>query len=129
MTIQQKVAHCTPEGNLQLISNDVFDEICWEFQYEIFSIPQGLERLQKQLNFANFCLQINKNKEAFCYYHHILQETIKNGAIIDGYELIALEVYKILASFSFSDDEYIWESSLTVIDCYGDLFKDTDDKR
>lgn len=127
MMIQQKVAHCTPDGDLQLMSNEVFDEICWEFQDEIFSMPQGLERLQKQFKFANFCLQTGRNKDAFCYYRYILQATIENGAIIGGYELIALEVYKILAGFSFSDDEYIWESSLTIIDCYGDLFENTDD--
>lgn len=124
--IQQKVAHSSKGGKLRIYSDEVFEDIIWIDQCEISEIPEGLELIQKCLKLALFCSEISRDRDALFYYRKALIITIKDNKIIDDYKELAQEAYNGLASLSFSDDEYVWESTSNTLEGYQQLFDDND---
>jgi len=126
MSKLQKIAQCNSNGKLWLAS-DVFEDVSWEFLADIESMSDKREKLRMYLKYADYCLQFQMDKEAFHYYRLILGETIIQNMILLDFKEIAEKAYNGLVNLMHGNDEYIWESGLTVIDCYGDLFEDTND--
>ncbi len=126
MSILQKIAQCNPNGKLWLTS-DVFEDISWELLADIESMSDEKEKIRIYLRYADYCSQLQQDKEAFHYYRLVLDRTIIRNEIMPEFKEIAESAYYGVVSLMHGNDEYIWESGLTVIDCYGDLFKDTDD--
>lgn len=126
MSKHQKIAQCKSNGKLWLAS-DVFEEVSWEYLAGIESMSDEKEKIQKYLKYADYCLQTQMNKEAFCYYRLVLDKAISQNTISSDLREIAENAYHGIIDLMQSNDEYIWESGTTVVDCYGSLFKDTDD--
>ena len=64
------------------------------------------------------------NKEAFYYYRLVLGKSINQNVILSDLREIAENAYYGVINLMHSNDEYIWESGLTITDCYGELCKD-----
>ncbi len=126
MPIFQKIAQCNPNGKLWLTS-DVFEDISWEILADIESMSDEKEKLRIYLKYADYCSQLQQDKEAFYYYRLILDRTVIQNEILPNFKETAENAYYGVVNLMHGNDEYIWESGLTVIDCYGDLFKNTDD--
>lgn len=126
MSKLQKIAQCNSNGKLWLTS-DVFEDVSWEFLADIESMSDKKEKLRMYLKYADYCSQFQMDKEAFHYYRLVLGETVIQNMILPDFKEIAKKAYNGLVNLMHGNDEYIWESGLTVIDCYGDLFEDTND--
>lgn len=126
MSKTQKIAQCNSNGKLWLTS-DILEEVSWEYLAEIELMPDGKEKLHKYLKYADYCLQNQLNKEAFHYYRLVLDKVVNRNMLIQDLREIAKTAYYGIIDLMQSNDEYIWESGSTIIDCYGDLFIDSDD--
>lgn len=122
MRILRKLAECSPEGKLRLTS-DALNEIRWEALDEIESMDDGVEKLQMYLKYADFCNEAYLDEEARDYYEVVLEETVRDGAIIEEYRELAKYAYQKYAGLTFSDDDYVWETVSQRIEQYRLLFE------
>ena len=122
MRILRKLAECSPEGKLRLTS-DALDEIRWEALDEIESMPDGEEKLRMYLKYSDFCNETFLDEEARDYYEVVLEETVRDGVVIEEYRELAEYAYQRYAGLSFSDDDYVWETVSQRMEQYRDLFE------
>ena len=122
MRILRQLATCSPEGKLRLTS-EAFGDACWETLGEIESMPDGIEKLQRYLKFADFCNETYLDCEARDFYELVLEETVRDGVVIEEYRELAEYAYQKYAGLSFSDDDYVWETVSQRIEEYRKLFE------
>lgn len=122
MRILRKLAECTPEGKLRLTS-DALNEIRWEALDKIESIDDRVERLRMYLQYADFCNEAFLDEEARDYYELVLEETVRDGVIIEKYKELAEYAYQRYAGLTYSDDDYVWETVSQRIEQYQSLFE------
>ena len=122
MRILRQLATCSPEGKLRLTS-DALDEIRCEALEEIESMDDGVEKLRMYLKYADFCNETFLDEEARDYYEVVLEETVRNGVIIEEYRELAEYAYQRYAGLTFSEDDYVWETVSQRIEQYRNLFE------
>ena len=122
MQILRQLATCSPEGKLRLTS-DALDEIRCEALDEIESMDDGVEKLRMYLKYADFCNETCLDCEARDYYEVVLEETVRNGVIIEEYRELAEYAYQRYAGLTFSEDDYVWETVSQRIEQYRNLFE------
>lgn len=127
MRILRKLAECSPEGKLRLTS-DALDDIRLQTMYEIELMPKKKDRLRMYLKYADFCNESFVDDEARDYYELVLEETVRNGVIVEEYRELAEYAYRKYAGLTSSDDDYVWETVSQRIEQYRHLFEKNVDK-
>lgn len=127
MGFLQYMASCSPKGELRL-AQDAFNEICWMTLCELDFIPDGVERIRVYLSLANFCNEVFMDREARDYYEVVLEETIRDGVVIEEYRELAEYAYQRYVGLVSSDDDYVWETVSQRIEQYRALFEKSPQK-
>ena len=123
MGFLQYMASCSPKGELRL-AQDAFNEIYWMTLCELDFIPDGVERIRVYLSLANFCNEVFMDREARDYYEVVLEETIRDGVVIEEYRELAEYAYQRYVGLVSSDDDYVWETVSQRIEQYRHLFEE-----
>ncbi|MGM9697777.1 MAG: hypothetical protein ACI3Y0_03940 [Prevotella sp.] len=119
----ERVAKCTPQGGLSMIS-DVFEEATCEQQFDVDYMKEGKDKMVACLQFADYCIDCGVYDKALHYYTYVLRESVSDGGIIKEYYNLADRAYQGVACCSSCDDEYTWELSSDILEKYRDLFND-----
>lgn len=122
MGFLQHMASCSPKGELRL-TQDAFNEICWMTLCELDFISDGMERIRVYLSLANFCNEVFMDREARDYYEVVLEETIRDGVVIEEFREQAEYAYQKYVGLVSSDDDYVWETVSQRIEQYRPLFE------
>ena len=124
MTMVDKkiIAKCSSKGKFK-VTPDIFEDNNREFTIGLFSTPNMEDWYMLKLAYAGYSIQWGNEREAFDIYTTILEETVPNGCINEKYRDIANEAYVALSKMVWSGSEYIWESGISVIEGYKELFE------
>ncbi len=65
------IASCDQIGRLR-VSDDIFQDISWEYVEEIKTLPEDAEKLRKYLDYAKYCSNMYNDRDAYIYYCSVL---------------------------------------------------------
>ena len=68
-------------------------------------------------------LKVFMDREARDYYEVVLEETIRDGVVIEEYRELAEYAYQRYVGLVSSDDDYVWETVSQRIEQYRPLFE------
>lgn len=122
MVDKKKIAQCSSKGKFK-VTSDIFEDNNREFTLGLFSTLNMEDWYMLKLAYAEYCIQLGNEREAFDIYTTILEETVTNGCINEKYRDIANEAYVALSKMVWSGSEYIWESGIPVLKGYKELFE------
>lgn len=122
MVDKKKIAQCSSKGKFK-VTSDIFEDNNREFPLGLFSTLNMEDWYMLKLAYAEYCIQLGNEREAFDIYTTILEETVTNGCINEKYRDIANEAYVALSKMVWSGSEYIWESGISVLKGYKELFE------
>ncbi|MDO4930659.1 MAG: hypothetical protein Q4E59_05950 [Bacteroidales bacterium] len=94
-----------------------------DFVDEIAATKEEREKLACYDAFAEICKRRGFDRGAFQAYRRILEGTISNDRIkAPEYKALALKAFRGVIALHSSEDEYVWESTMGVIDTYEEAF-------
>lgn len=117
----EKIAESLANGRLYVTPN-IFDNDDWDFKNSLFSNQDTTEWYMLELALAEYHLQRGNEDDAFEIYKSILKDVVINNHIDDKYHDIAYKAYKGLSKVTWNGRDYIWESGISIIDDYKQLF-------
>jgi hypothetical protein len=117
----EKIAESLANGRLYVTPN-IFDNDDWDFKNSLFSNQDTTEWYMLKLALAEYHLQRGNEDDAFEIYKSILKDVVINNHIDDKYHDIAYKAYKGLSKVTWNGRDYIWESGISIIDDYKQLF-------
>lgn len=106
---------------LETFEGDVDD-----FFDEISAATEGREKLDLYYEFAEVCKQQEMDRAALQAYCLILEETVINHHVAQEFCQIALAAFRGVIFLHSSEDEYVWERTMSVIDHYEEAFNNND---
>lgn len=122
MNDKQIIAQCSDKGKFK-VDSEIFEDENWEFTHGLFSTSNMEDWYMLKLAYAKYCIQRGDEREAFDIYTTILEEIVSNGHINEKYRDIANEAYSSLSKIVWNGSEYIYESGISVIEGYKELFE------
>lgn len=117
----EKIAESLANGRLYVTPN-IFDNDDWDFKNSLFSNQDTTEWYMLKLALAEYHLERGNEDDAFEIYKSILKDVVINNHIDDKYHDIAYKAYKGLSKVTWNGRDYIWESGISIIDDYKQLF-------
>lgn len=117
----EKIAESLANGRLYVTPN-IFDNDDWDFKNSLFSNQDTTEWYMLKLALAEYHLQRGNEDDVFEIYKSILKDVVINNHIDDKYHDIAYKAYKGLSKVTWNGRDYIWESGISIIDDYKQLF-------
>lgn len=117
----EKIAESLANGRLYVTPN-IFDNDDWDLKNSLFSNQDTTEWYMLKLALAEYHLQRGNEDDAFEIYKSILKDVVINNHIDDKYHDIAYKAYKGLSKVTWNGRDYIWESGISIIDDYKQLF-------
>ena len=128
MAMMKRVATGYPNGIISW-EDEIYSMLYNGYIYELEFMPDGVNKLWKNMEFARFCRESGKDRDAQTIYASILEEAVRGNAIISGCEDVAECAYQELASVSsFTEDDYAFESSSGILVLYRTLFEKSTEK-
>lgn len=118
----EKVATCLPGGNVSM-TDDVFDEATYEQQFVVDHMKEGKEKMEACLRFADYCIDCGVYDKALHYYSYVLEESVFEGRIKNGYQDLSFIAYQGVVCCNSCENEYTWEVSSEILKKYRDLFE------